>query len=65
MTLFYPKGILGSLASLLVATLYQGNPDRIYLGGGRGFNHLLDYYKYILRFKPCVLSSHRAKASTL
>jgi hypothetical protein len=23
-----PKGILGSVASLLAATLYQGNPDR-------------------------------------
>jgi hypothetical protein len=23
-----PKGTLGSIASLLAATLYQGNPDR-------------------------------------
>jgi len=24
----YPRGTLGSVASLLAATLYQGNPDR-------------------------------------
>ena len=28
MTSTLPKGILGSVASLLAATLYQGNPDR-------------------------------------
>jgi hypothetical protein len=28
MTSTLPKGTLGSVASLLVATLYQGNPDR-------------------------------------
>ena len=28
MTLTLPKGTLGSVASLLAATLYQGNPDR-------------------------------------
>jgi hypothetical protein len=28
MTSTLPKGALGSVASLLVATLYQGNPDR-------------------------------------
>jgi len=28
MTSILPKGTLGSLASLLAATLYQGNPDR-------------------------------------
>jgi hypothetical protein len=27
MTLTLPKGTLGSVASLLAATLYQGNPD--------------------------------------
>jgi hypothetical protein len=27
-TLTLPKGILGSVAFLLAATLYQGNPDR-------------------------------------
>jgi hypothetical protein len=28
MTSTLPKGTLGSVASLLAATLYQGNPDR-------------------------------------
>jgi hypothetical protein len=28
MTSALPKGTLGSVASLLAATLYQGNPDR-------------------------------------
>jgi hypothetical protein len=28
MTSTLPKGTLGSVASLLVSTLYQGNPDR-------------------------------------
>jgi hypothetical protein len=28
MTSTSPKGTLGSVASLLAATLYQGNPDR-------------------------------------
>jgi hypothetical protein len=28
MTSNYPRGTLGSVASLLAATLYQGNPDR-------------------------------------
>jgi hypothetical protein len=28
MTSTLPKGIIGSVASLLAATLYQGNPDR-------------------------------------
>jgi hypothetical protein len=28
MTSTLPKGILGSVASLLAATLYQGNPER-------------------------------------
>jgi hypothetical protein len=28
MTSILPKGTLGSVASLLAATLYQGNPDR-------------------------------------
>jgi hypothetical protein len=28
MTSALPKGILGSVASLLAAALYQGNPDR-------------------------------------
>ena len=28
MTSTYPRGTLGSVASLLAATLYQGNPDR-------------------------------------
>ena len=30
MTSTLPKGTLGSVASLLAATLYQGNPDRNY-----------------------------------
>jgi len=29
MTSTLPKGTLGSVAALLAATLYQGNPDRI------------------------------------
>ena len=28
MTSSYPRGTLGSVTSLLAATLYQGNPDR-------------------------------------
>jgi hypothetical protein len=28
MTSALPKGMLGAVASLLAATLYQGNPDR-------------------------------------
>jgi len=28
MTLTLPKGTIGSVASLVAATLYQGNPDR-------------------------------------
>jgi hypothetical protein len=30
MTSTLPKGTLGSVASLLAATLYQGNPDKNY-----------------------------------
>jgi hypothetical protein len=30
MTLTLPKGTLGSVASLLAGTLYEGNPDRNY-----------------------------------
>jgi hypothetical protein len=35
MTSTLPKGTLGSVASLLAATLYQGNPDILLLLFGR------------------------------
>jgi hypothetical protein len=42
MTLTLPKGTLGSVASLLAAILYQGNPDR---------NHKLSTERYILHIQ--------------
>jgi hypothetical protein len=43
-----PKGTLGSVASLLAATLYQGNPDR---------NHklwnIVSSERYILHILEC------------
>jgi hypothetical protein len=48
MTSTLPKGTLGSVASLLAATLYQGNPDRnhkpwIIVSMGRYILHMLKY----------------------
>jgi hypothetical protein len=42
MTSILPKGTLGSVASLLAATLYQGNPDRT-TSSGISY-HLRDIY---------------------
>jgi hypothetical protein len=37
MTSTLPKGIIGSVASLLAATLYQGNPDNICVTNDHGY----------------------------
>jgi hypothetical protein len=53
MTLTLPKGILGSVASRLAATLYQGNPDR---------NHklwnIVSSERYILHMQVLYLDLH-------
>jgi hypothetical protein len=47
MTSTLPKGTLGSVASLLASTLYQGNPDR---------NHKLNNI-FVLNNKPIITLS--------
>jgi hypothetical protein len=61
MTSTLPKGTLGSVASLLAATLYQGNPDRficsnipaahaygVYLSQMMGYSRACDSYQDFL-----------------
>jgi hypothetical protein len=46
MTSTLPKGTLGSVASLLAATLYQGNPDR-----NRKLWNIVSSERYILHIQ--------------
>jgi hypothetical protein len=46
MTSTLPKGTLGSVASLLAATLYQGNPDR-----NHKFWNVVSSERYILHMQ--------------
>jgi hypothetical protein len=46
MTSTFPKGTLGSVASLLAATLYKGNPDKNHM-----FWNIVSSERYILHMQ--------------
>jgi hypothetical protein len=54
MTSTLPKGTLGSVASLLAATLYQGNPDR-----NRNTMTWLTVMEYMCHKRPRICSTCR------
>ena len=53
MTSTLPKGIIGSVASMLAANLYQGNPDR-----NNKLRNIVSSERYILHMQVLLKSCH-------